>query len=115
MLDYALELLAERAGGLPVRARVSFPPEFAGFQGHFPGMPIVPGFCQVQAVLDGLEAAGIRGKLERIDEAKFLRPIGPNESIELTIQNEADGGWQAQLTVGAGVASRLKFHLAVDD
>jgi 3-hydroxymyristoyl/3-hydroxydecanoyl-(acyl carrier protein) dehydratase len=57
-----------------------FPASHPAFPGHFPGAPMVPGALLLAAALAalGLGAAGTR-----IAAVKFLRPVGPDEEVEL--------------------------------
>ncbi len=57
-------------------SRFSFPPEFIGFQGHFPSKKILPGVCQIQCALSTLEKG--RGKgvvLERGCARQVFLPV----------------------------------------
>lgn len=73
---------------------VSFNEEF--FQGHFPGVPIMPGVLQIEALaqaaailgVETLELAGT-GKLVffmGIDGAKFRSPVTPGCLLDLEVQ-----------------------------
>lgn len=61
------------------------------FAGHFPTQPIVPGALLLDMLIRyaarqlSTSVAGIR-----IDQAKFLRPVGPGESIDLILHDAAD-------------------------
>lgn len=63
--------------------------DFVGFQGHFPGHPILPAFVQL---LLGECSVGIRSgrawSLRRVERAKFLRPIQPNEPVTVSWQEQ---------------------------
>lgn len=52
--------------------------------GHFPGRPIVPGVVLLDRIAAALERAGGK-RLARIDAVKFLAPLAPEQSAELTI------------------------------
>src|SRR4051812_49225507 len=104
MATYSLTIL----GTQPViRARVVFPAEHVAFDGHFPGQPILPAFMQAQVALDVLGVAlGKAAALGEVRAAKFLRPLGPGEAIDIEIQAEQD--WYAvTLSVGEAVTSRF--------
>src|SRR5260221_14725034 len=83
--------------GLQAEARKQFGGEEPFFQGHFPGNPIVPGVLLTEAMA---QTAGIAiggpGKmflLTAIRAMKFLRPIRPEERIDLFAEclNEMNG------------------------
>jgi len=59
-----------------------FPPDFIAFQGHFPGIPLLPAFAQVQIALVMLEAAWQAPlQLARIENAKFREPLPPGQTV----------------------------------
>lgn len=66
-----------------------FPPSFPGFDGHFPGNPVLPGVIQV--LLGEMSSLEILNKefsneqliLASVTRCKFLRPIKPDEEITL--------------------------------
>lgn len=72
------------------------------FQGHFPGVPIMPGvtlveaLAQTAAVMVGV-AQGLADKnflvyFMAIDSAKFRRKVGPGDVVKLRIQTKRGGG-----------------------
>lgn len=85
-------LSAEENG--QVAAHIRFPRDFAGFRGHFPGMPVVPGVCLVQTVVALVEAARKRPfRLQRIANAKFFSVVAPEEDVAVECDvTEAEGG-----------------------
>ena len=59
-----------------------FPASFGGFQGHFPGNPILPGVCILQSLRIGLERAWqMPLRLVEIVSAKFSSPVRPEETL----------------------------------
>ena len=65
-----------------IKAHFLFPEHFIGFKGHFPGKPILPGICQVQALIVIAEKlhkkkAGLR----RVVLAKFFKQISQDEAV----------------------------------
>ncbi|NOT56260.1 MAG: hypothetical protein HOP18_16790 [Deltaproteobacteria bacterium] len=63
------------------------PEDFLYFEGHFPEVPIVPGVCQLQWVIDAIQTyTGAPVHLSALENVKFLRPLFPGQScmLELT-------------------------------
>lgn len=60
----------------------SFPPAFAGFQGHFENNPVLPGICKIQAVL-AMHDKAYRGefRLKEVTQAKYFAPVGPGQPV----------------------------------
>ena len=63
-------------------AAITFDPAFTGFDGHFPGNPIVPAVCQLSAVevLAHLALGREDLKLATISLMKFRAPLVPNDT-----------------------------------
>jgi len=95
------------------------------FAGHFPGAPIVPGVVLLDAAVHsamqmlcpasmaGAESAGaVRCS---IGSAKFLRPVGPGETLLLCLDSTAAGRARFEISCrGATVATgtlELSSHL----
>lgn len=92
-----------------------FPPEFIAFQGHFPGIPLLPAFAQVQIAHVMLEAAWQAPlQLTRLDKAKFRKPLRPGQTVTARCHWEATSNTQ-QAAVTLTVADRpaSTFHMAV--
>ena len=67
-------------------AAITFDPAFTGFDGHFPGNPIVPAVCQLSAVevLAHLALGREDLKLATISLMKFRTPLVPNDTATFT-------------------------------
>lgn len=66
-----------------LEASFVYPDDFIGFQGHFPGMPVLPGICTIQSLLVALESSWrARVALREIHSAKFFVAIRPREPIQ---------------------------------
>jgi len=62
---------------------------FTGFQGHFPGHPVLPAFVQL---LMGQCALYVRSacnwRLRRVERSKFLRTILPDQAVTVCWQEQ---------------------------
>ncbi|WP_207261041.1 3-hydroxyacyl-ACP dehydratase [Desulfovibrio sp. Huiquan2017] len=94
---------AVRAAGSPLHLTENgfektfvFPPDFVGFDGHFPGAPILPAVVQLMA---GAQAAAealsqLRAghyTVSGVMRAKFLKPVEPDEQLVVTGTLTEDG------------------------
>jgi len=72
-------------------AEFVFPETFKGFQGHFPGNPVVPGVCLVQCalVLAG-ELCRRPLQVKSIMSAKFLAPVLPDQAVQVECSVDGD-------------------------
>ena len=79
-----------------IRQDLSFPPEFVGFAGHFPGEPILPAVVQIGtgAVLAKSFLTKETGpyRLETVTRAKFLRKLKPGETITVYCSRRGPDG-----------------------
>ena len=74
----------ERENGL-FTASITFPDDFSGFQGHFPGNPIVPAVCQASAV-EVLARKCFYNDLLRIAKISAIKvhtPILPGQKVTI--------------------------------
>jgi 3-hydroxyacyl-[acyl-carrier-protein] dehydratase len=86
----------KRLGELEIRIVVSTPasvaatvllhPDFAGFAGHFPGDPVLPGMCHVDlAVRAASQAIGAPLHLVAVDRARFVRRALPGDELKIRL------------------------------
>ena len=98
--------LAETKKG-EVTARFLFPAKFIGFQGHFPGKPVLPGVCNIQAVIVMLQAwEEMDIGLKEIVSVKFLSPVSHGEEIVFNYRNQTKSNGEA--LIKASVISKDK-------
>jgi 3-hydroxyacyl-[acyl-carrier-protein] dehydratase len=75
-----------------LKKRFSFDKTFLGFQGHFPGYPVLPAFVQVlMAVVSIEEMSAARLEVSAMDNAKFQREIHPEAQITVEWQSWGNG------------------------
>lgn len=95
-------------------AHFRFPPGFTGFQGHFPGQPVLPAVCMVQTVLVMLEQRHSPPvSLRSIVSAKWQAPVGPDSDIAVRVQEQPgpDGAIsaRAQILNGHGPVADMRL------
>src|SRR5258706_4417804 len=103
----------------PVKARITINKSHKIFEGHFPGIPVVPGVCMMQIVLEMVElSAGKQVSLVVADTMKFLSVINPeqNREIDVVINYTEDAGRlliSANLFKGPVIFFKLKATLKI--
>jgi 3-hydroxymyristoyl/3-hydroxydecanoyl-(acyl carrier protein) dehydratase len=69
--------------------------DHATFAGHFPGHPVLPGVALLSLVMQavaGRPALAARlGATPRVDNAKFLRPVGPGATLRVALREQGAG------------------------
>jgi 3-hydroxymyristoyl/3-hydroxydecanoyl-(acyl carrier protein) dehydratase len=59
--------------------------------GHFPGNPIVPGVVLLDRLAAEVERH-LKTRLSKLPQVKFMRPLQPDESAQLSIDYAAPNG-----------------------
>lgn len=73
-----------------VDARLLVTPDLAGFAGHFPDFPILPGVVQIDwAVHYAQEFLLLDEPVIRVERLKFTCPISPNTPLQLSLIYDA--------------------------
>ena len=72
------------------------PADHPAFAGHFPGHPIVPGVVLLDHAILLAEAlhGGAPASGWRVNQAKFLSPVGPGEVLGFELLADQRGGWR---------------------
>ena len=102
---------------MTLTSRFSFPPEFIGFQGHFPAKKILPGVCQILCALSTLEKGrGKRVALKEVVLAKYYSPLFPDDEVTCVVSD--DGATSGEHTIKAVITknavkiSELKLRVS---
>ena len=98
--------------------KVDFDADFAGFEGHFPGNPIVPGVCLIElSRVLGEQAAGRDLILEEISLCKFRRPVmaGMTADCKLLLRPLDDSAFmiQTDIRTGGGSAGQMRLKAKI--
>ncbi len=85
------------------------------FEGHFPGIPVVPGVCMMQMIKEIVEMRFSQKYVIRsADQVKFLAVINPDATREVSTEiqfrtiNEQDTEIAARLYAGSVTFFKLK-------
>jgi 3-hydroxyacyl-[acyl-carrier-protein] dehydratase len=95
------------------------------FQGHFPGLPVMPGVLQVEALAQTMgvyvaqhELFGDRiGLFAEIEECRFKRIVQPGDTLSLEVTMEKLGGrfgrGSAKATVEGEICCEAKLSFII--
>ena len=76
-------------------AHLDIPADHPAFAGHFPGHPVLPGVAVLSLVMQVLSErpalAQRVGATPRIDNAKFLHPVGPGSTLRVVLKEQGSG------------------------
>ena len=118
ILSSAVSSLHMSEDGVGTR-RYCFGPEFIGFEGHFPGFPILPAVVQILCGI--VVAEEIKGALlepTNIHKAKFLLKVKPGQEIEVQCREKSiqdQNGFEVRLNTDEGLASSFSMAYALKD
>ena len=86
------------------QATFAVAPTHPALPGHFPGHPLVPGVVMLEQVAMALRSWRDE-RLARVAEAKFVAPLLPGESAELTL-SEAGSRVRFEIRRGGELLAR---------
>ena len=104
-----------QAGDGTVKGRYCFPESFIGFQGHFPGNPILPAVVQIQAaqvcICRALDENMI---VSKVINGKFLETVEAGAELVVECNPKGDGRFLCKVTdISTGrLASSFQLVLA---
>ena len=111
---FIIESIQDTEGGFETVLRTN--PEHPIYKAHFPGSPITPGVCIIQAAGELLERKlGRKLYLKTVKNVKFLSVIIPEEgkNIKYSLSNivEDEKGCKAQIIVSDETSVYAKISL----
>lgn len=92
-------------------------PDHAVYQGHFPGMPVVPGACMLRIIRECVSRVLNRPvRFETIASCKFLAVVNPEGEalLVLTFSIKEDRLLQALATIAGKGVLKLKATLTAE-
>lgn len=66
-------------------ANFLFPPDFIGFNGHFPGNPMLPGVAQIMAAALTVAPDG-PARIKELRRTKFVSMVRPGDILQVRVQ-----------------------------
>ena len=91
-----------------------FTADFLGFDGHFPGDPMLPGVAQIMAA--AFTASGGRDmRIKQVGRTKFMSMVRPDDTLHVraAVKPVVDGlAVTADCSVASGPCAHIKLVLA---
>lgn len=101
-----------------LKARIAINARHRILEGHFPGLPVVPGVCMLQIVRELMEVELKRElKISHADNMKFLSVINPQENSEVDASityTEQGGQYAINATLFAGTITFFKLKATLE-
>jgi 3-hydroxymyristoyl/3-hydroxydecanoyl-(acyl carrier protein) dehydratase len=86
-----VEILDERRSGEGCERTIRIPRAIGCVNGHFPGLPIIPGFVQLGWAIEAARPLiAITAFLRRVQSLKFKKLLRPGETVVLTAERTAN-------------------------
>ncbi len=100
-------------------ARFSFPEDFVGFQGHFPGAKVLPGVCQMECAAGMIATwSGRPVRIIKVINAKFMAPVLPAEEVLCEcgpLMESGEFDIKAQWSRAGARVSEIKLRVSLDE
>ena len=117
LLNDFYTIISHDASGGTVQARISINRVHKIFDGHFPGLPIVPGVCMMQIIREIMEVTAERSLLiAGAENMKFLAVINPEQNQEVDVSityTHGDGIFNVNASLFAGTVTFFKLKAAL--
>jgi 3-hydroxyacyl-[acyl-carrier-protein] dehydratase len=115
---HMLELRESGEGEL--KGRFLFSDDFIGFRGHFPGRPILPAVCEIQAAIAMLEVWKKKDvRLREIVSAKFTNPVTCDEELmylcSVQMEDDESGVVKTKVAKQGNAVARFKLRVVFED
>ncbi|MDR2921583.1 MAG: beta-hydroxyacyl-ACP dehydratase [Tannerella sp.] len=114
LLNYYYTINDQQTEGETTRFYVTLNKDCEIYKGHFPGMPVTPGVCNIQMIKECIEQlTGKRLLLEYIAQCKLTTLITPQQYPELQIcihlSEQNDSQVKTKATIGQNEEEYLTF------
>jgi 3-hydroxyacyl-[acyl-carrier-protein] dehydratase len=102
-----------------LKAKIAINKNHRILEGHFPGLPVVPGVCMLQIVREIMEVnAGKELEITEADNMKFLSVINPEQTNEVDVVinfTEDAGKFSINATLFAGTITFFKLKATLQN
>jgi len=117
LLNDFYTIISRDASGGAVRAKISINRAHKIFDGHFPGLPIVPGVCMMQIIREIMEVTTERSlSIAGAENMKFLAVINPDQNHEVDVSityTDDNGAVNVNASLFAGTVTFFKLKAAL--
>jgi len=117
LLNDFYAIISRDASGGAVRAKISINRAHKIFDGHFPGLPIVPGVCMMQIIREIMEVTSERSlSIAGAENMKFLAVINPDQNHEVDVSityTDDSGAINVNASLFAGTVTFFKLKAAL--
>jgi len=104
LLDYYYIIKNQQTTESTTLFDVMLLPECSVYKGHFPGMPVAPGVCNIQMIKECVERMAEKPLLlESMAKCKFITMITPDQHRELQIHIVSTESEDKRLKVSATI------------
>lgn len=105
---YTIEAITGQGGEYVCSTRLN--PGHDVYEGHFPGMPVVPGVCMLRMIKECISAIlGNPVRFQAVTSCKFLSVVNPSEQEVLVFILSVKDSNKLQVTAVAGETTVLKL------
>ena len=113
LLNDFYTILHSDASAGAIKATITINKNHRILEGHFPGLPVVPGVCMMQIVREVMEVStGKELKISEADNMKFLSVINPEQHPQVDVvvnYLEGEGKFVINATLLAGTVTFFKL------
>jgi 3-hydroxyacyl-[acyl-carrier-protein] dehydratase len=117
LLNDFYTIISSDASSGAVRAKITINRAHKIFDGHFPGLPIVPGVCMMQIIREIMEIITERSLLiAGAENMKFLAVINPDQNREVDVSityTDDNGALNVNASIFAGTVTFFKLKAAL--
>jgi len=83
------------------------------FEGHFPDLPVVPGYVQLDWALDAAAALlGRKPRVAAIESLKLISPLRPGEDFRILVRCPSETRLSVEISSDAGIHAKGRLRLA---
>ena len=111
-----LVLVAPASGEEASSFRFRLSPESRCFEGHFQGLPVLPGVAHLAMVaIAQAHRSGRERAVVAVHDLRFQRTLGPGDEVDVVLSDRADGAIRFEIRRSGAVASSGFVIFATED